>query len=243
MKRTVVLVMVLLLVFVQFGAYADDLGIQIIGGPEGVAATPMSLDDVQLGNDYSIDGYANVKFNEYMVVDYFAQFGEKEDYGTWHNNNQDIWQVFAYGTSNLEYGSWRFNDASWMESGNDGQFIWLTMDITNYQKQPVDFSQDMTVKVVYMDDYEFNGWVRQIDNDLIAKDASDYGVSRFGGEKTDYPNAIVLNPKFNHAIDMMYTGHYVIGCTLPNTVVEDKKGPLRVEIKLGENDLTYNILK
>ena len=41
---------------------------------------------------------------------------------------------------------------------------------------------------------------------------------------------------------MMYTGIFVFGCTLPNSVVESK-APLRIEINLGGNELTYNIRK
>ena len=52
----------------------------------------------------------------------------------------------------------------------------------------------------------------------------------------------VLDPEDAELTSMMYTCHIVFGCTLPNAVVQGKE-PLRMEIKLGDNDLTYHIRK
>ena len=117
------------------------------------------------------------------------------------------------------------------------------MDVTNRQKKAVNFIEEASVKIIYQDEYEFTGWVRQIDPDVMSKSETNYGTSRLNGDKNDYPNVVVLNPAKTHPIDMMYTGHYVFGCTIPNFVVEDKKSPLRMEIKLGDSELTYHIIK
>ena len=243
MKKMICAILALTISMTALPVFASDLSVVMIDNSSEALANSVSLDDMQLGTSYPIDGYAKVQPLEFAYYDFFAQFGEKEDYGCFRNADFRRDHVGSYSDSRLEYQSWRFNDASWMESGDSAQFAWLAMDITNLQKSAVDFSEEMSVKVVYQDDYEFVGWVRQIDTDLINKETSDCGVSRNVGEKTDYPNTIVLNPEKMHAVDMLYTGHYVIGCTLPNSVFEDSKSPLRIEISLGGNDLTYNIIK
>lgn len=240
MKKLVCLVLVGMLLL-SSAACAEDLGIQMVNS--NMNAGSDSIDDMQIGSTYTIDDYATIKATDFLTVDYFAQFGEKEDYSVDHNYNFTIWHVASYATSKLEYGSWRFRDAEWKESGSGAQFFWLAMDITNRQKKSISYIEQASVKVIYQDEYEFTGWIRQIDTDFIPKDSTDYGVSRLNGDKADYPNTIVLNPAKTHAIDMLYTGHYVFGCTVPNFVVEDKKSPLRMEIKLGENELTYYIVR
>ena len=243
MKKRFSIILALAVSLTAAPVFAEDLAVVMIDNSEEVSMTSVSLDDMQLGTSYPIDEYASVKPLEFAFYDFFAQFGENEDYGCYQNRDFSSNHVASFSDSNLAYGSWRYNDASWMESGESAQFAWFTMDITNLQKKPVDFAKEMTVKVVYQDDYEFVGWVRQIDMDLVGRGHNDGGVSRSVGEKTDYPNAIVLNPEKMHEIDMLYTGHYVIGCTIPSYVVADTDSPLRVEISLGGNDLTYHIIK
>ncbi len=239
MKKTIALMLLTILLISVPAAHAGDLSIQMIG-PD-TAFVPDAIDDMQLGSVYTIDGYALVNPLDFQTVDYFAQFGQKEDYGVYSRTDGSIWQVYSYSDSSFDWYANRFNDASWQESGSNAQFFWLRMDVTNRQKKVVDFIEEAVVKVIYQDDYEFTGWVRQIDNDMISKGISDNGVSRLNGDKADYPNAIVLNPDKTHAIDMMYTGHFVFGCTVPNAVAEDKKSSLRMEITLGGNELTYYI--
>lgn len=229
-------------------AYADDLGVQVIGDTSA-ASVAMSLDDMQLGTSYVIDGYAVVKPREMKTVQCFAQFGESGDFSARQNNQYDggkdtsFAPVYCHSASKLQHNSWRYADAAWMDSGESADFVWLMMDVTNLQKTGVEFTEEVAVKVVYQDDYEFNGWIRQIVYDHMEAQNGDKGLSRYGYEKEDYPNEIVMNPTKVETIDMMYTGTYVFGCTLPNYVLEDKKTPLRIEIELGENDLTYHIRK
>ena len=244
MKKLFTLMLAIILLLSAAPVYAEDLGIVMIG--PGTQIIPDSIDDMKLGTAYTLDGYATVKPLEFLTVDYFAQFGEKEDYGIKSNcysSDWSIWMVASYSTSKFENGSGYFIDAQWKESGTSAQFFWLTIDITNRQHKAVNFIDEASVKVVYQDEYEFIGWIRQIDPDVMSKSQTDYGVSRKNSDKADYPNVIVLNPDKTHEIDMMYTGHYVFGCTVPNFVVEDKKSPLRMEIKLGDSELTYYIIR
>lgn len=234
MKKFFVLAVAVALFAMLSVASAEDLGVQIIGG-ENADAVSMSLDDMQLGTSYTIDGYAKVTPVECLVVDYFGQFKKDADYGSVNNDCKSD-KVF-YEEAALK-GKWAdfYNDAAWQDSGVNAEFMWLKMDVTNLQMKAVPFMEGVAVKVIYADEYEFAGWVRQINYDYNTT-CYRYGSDTNGG------GTVVLNPENEEAIDMMYTGTYVFGCTLPNAVIEDKSAQLRVEIKLGENDLTYNIRK
>ena len=72
------LVLVLMAAMLASVAAAEDLGVQMIGGPD-FQAQPISLDDLQLGQSYSLDGYARVKPVEFKVIDYFGQFAKDAD--------------------------------------------------------------------------------------------------------------------------------------------------------------------
>jgi len=232
MKKILALVLMLMLAL-SSTAFAGDLGIQMIGG-EDTTTVPMSLDDLQLGTNYEIDGYSWVIPEDFQFVDYFGQFKKDANYKASQDSHNDGNHV--YYQKPVDYWTWYYTDASWQSSGANGEFAWLLMDVTNLQKKPVAFMEETSIKVVYDDEYEFVGWMRQINYDY-NKAVYRYGASTVGGP------VAVLHPDNEEAIDMMYTGTYVFGCTLPNSVVEDKSAPLRMEIKLGENDLTYHIRK
>lgn len=196
----------------------------------------MSLDDMQLGTTYTIDGYATVTPVETMFVDYFAQFNKDADANrtdwNWAGSNSGI-VIYSAGRE-VHY----YVEAGWKDSGVKEDFFWLRMDITNLKMSPVNYMSDeeATVKVVYNDEYEFAGWVRQADFDINS------AVFRQGMDTQGAPFA-VLDPANEEPVDMMYTGVFIFGATLPNAVVEDKKGSLCMEIKLGDYDLTFNINK
>jgi len=229
------LVLVLMAAMLASVAAAEDLGVQMIGGPD-FQAQPISLDDLQLGQSYSLDGYARVKPVDFKVIDYFGQFAKDADYYAVKDSNRNSGHVY-YQEKALK-GDWANykRDTAWQDSGKNADFIWLKMDVTNLQKSSVPFMKEITVKVVYDEEYEFAGWVRQINYDYNEK-CYRYGMDTYGGD------TIVLNPANEEAIDMMYRGTYIIGCTLPNSVFEDEDMPLRVEINMGGNELTYNIRK
>ncbi len=115
---------------------------------------------------------------------------------------------------------WRYSES--IDSGTDADFAFLRMDIVNTTMSSRNYLKDYSVKVIYDNTYEFSGWANQYD----------YNQS---SDK-------VINSDINFAIKSMYDGHYVFGCTLPNRVITDSK-PLRMEITIDGNEMTYHIRK
>lgn len=232
MRKMLTMVLALLLALSMSSAYAEDLGIQVIGGPNAATQT-QSLDDIQVGTTYTLDGFAKVTPVEYLVVDYFAQFNKDADYTKIYSGTQDS---EVYYEPKREYNAaMSYKDASWQDSGMNAEFVWLKLDIINLQKEPISFMKNIEVKVVYDGEYEFAGWVRQINYD--------YNIICYRAHSDTKGGAtIVMNPANEEAINPMYTGTYVIGCTLPNSVFEDK-APLNIEIDIAGNQLTYQIKK
>lgn len=242
MKKLFILAVVVAMLASMTVASAEDLGVQVIGGP-AAESVPMSLDDLQIGQKYTIDGYAVITPVEYLVVDSFAQFNKDADYFSVGGNSHDIeGRVFVDKLSGNFWDNWRWWDAGWKDSGTNADFVWLMMDITNLQKKSFDFTQNVSVKVVYQDEYEFAGWVRQLNYDYLQQGSQGRDVSRANYDQA-VPNVVVMDPANVEEIDMMYTGTYVYGATLPNSVFEDTKSPLQMIITIDGNELTYNIRK
>lgn len=223
-------IFLMMLLVMDCTAVAEDFGVQVVGG-EAAEIVPVSLDDLQIGTVYTIDGYAKIEPVEYLVIDWFGQFNKDADYAE------------MYKTAGVQYscvykseGGYFYENAAWQDSGTNADFIWLKFDVTNLQKVSVPFMKEITVKAVYADEYEFAGWVRQINYDY-NENCYRYNADTRGG------GTVVLNPANEETIDMMYTGTYIIGCTLPNSVFEDEALPLRIEISMGDNELTYIIRK
>ena len=140
----------------------------------------------------------------------------------------------AYKAGKNEVG-YNFNDNNtWAESGNDAEYAVLRIDITNLNIKDKNFLEDCTIKVVYDDIYEYAGWAFQYNYDNKSYDRHAY--------KNEQNENYVINEADIFAIGPMYTGHYCFGCTLPNAVVEGKQ-PLRMEITIDGNEITYNIRK
>lgn len=209
-------------------ACAEDLQVQIIGG-EDVPQMTLDLDDMQLGQTYEIDGYARVTPVSFEFMEKFIQYdagapGDNTSHGTNHSK-------VCHATN--AYNGY-YEHLNWMRSGVNADFAWLLMDITNTQKSAVNFIQEATVKVIFDEEYEYAGWVRQFNYDYDLN-----GAYYDGDDQGDFIRA-ALDPVDEESIDMMYTGHYVFGCTLPTAVVNGTE-PLRMVIDLGGNELTYNI--
>ena len=209
-------------------ASADDLGVQVIGGSSFTAET-VNLDNMKLEQKYKIDGYAEIAPLSFEYVDFFSQYkvgkaGDNEE--KWHSSdNNAVFTGYRAG--------YAFENMAWQYSGASAQFAMLKMDITNLGKESTKFIEQATVKVIYNDDYEFGGWVRQYNYDFNNRTVL-YDWTEMG--------AAAIAPEDELEIGVMYTGNYVFGCTLPNAVVEGKE-PLRIEINLGDNELTYHIRK
>ena len=219
----------------------DDLGVQAVGGnAEAEPIEPMRFDDVTFGQAYKIDGYASITLLGFKFINMFAQWndgkagregveiydnGRHEDY-VFRKAKQDIKRNKAIAYANCQI----------MNSGEEADFAWLKVNITNLQKTSVHFMQEIKVKVIYDDEYEYDGWVRQFNYDYANFEL--YSYNRNAGV-IGWP--VCLSPVDEMPIKQLYEGHYAFGCTLPNFIVEDRKSPLRMVIKIGEHELTYNI--
>lgn len=225
MKKLVALFLMLALMLGMSAMAEDDLGVQVIGGPD-VAAVADNLDDMKLESTYTIDGFARVKPVSFEIIDEFKQYakdkaGDNSEGGSWGTN---AWARVSYGTN------YYYKNILYKRAGANAEFAWLLMDVTNLAKGPVDLTQDVTVRVFFDEEYEFSGWVRMFNYD--------YDV--YNGNKELIRT--VLDPANSEETGMMYTCHMVFGCTLPNAVVEGKE-PLRMEITMGDSVMTYHIRK
>lgn len=239
-KKVVAFLTALMLCAVSFCfAGANDLEVNMVS-VDDQKGDSIDLSDMQCGSVYKMEGTAKAKPLEFKFQDVFPQFeagfpGDRS-WG-YHGETAADWadgRVFNGGTyrnKHLEHVFWQF-------SGSDAEFACLYMDLTNLKRVVVDYAKEVTVKVVYDDDYIFNGWIRQMNHDFDhtrfddAADDHDYGTFM----------CPTLDPNDNYKIGMMYAGHYIIGCTLPNDVVEGTE-PLYMSIELEGNEMIYNIRK
>ena len=221
MKKLISILIVLALLLTFPVAFADE--------------TNESLHDIQLEKTYMIDGYAELMPVEFKFVDYYAQFKKDADYssqGSWSCHSPS---VYFEADALKGYSSYYLEDASWIDSGTNADFAWLQMNITNLQKKSIDFMSSTGVKVIYGDAYEFDGWIRQANMDYNSQTYR-YQSETVGG------TFCVLDPANAEPVDMMYTGTYIFGCTLPTAVISGSES-LRMVITLDGNEMTYNIRK
>ena len=241
MRKVFALVLILFMLFAVVTGYADDLDIQAVGagaGPKPVE--PMRFDDVTFGKTYKIDGYAAVNLLGFKFVNMFAQWEDGQA-----GENQQRTGILTDPTQDKVYSkkpkdsdlNYYYTNSAFKTSGNEAEFAWLKVVIQNLQKMPANFMGDISIKVIYDDEYEYNGWVRQFNYDYSKSEIYRYK------EATPIGWPVCLSPVDEMSISPMYKGHYALGCTLPNFIVEDKKSPLRMVIHLGEHELTYNIRK
>ena len=229
---------VLLMIVMRLGGtvYAEDLQVQIIGG-EDVPQATLDLDDMQLGQTYEIDGYARIMPVSFEYKDIFPQYSAGNAGNNEYRNRRDHENVTGKVCYSNSYYVPYYYEIYWQNSGTNADFAWLLMDVTNMQKEPTSFMQETSVKVVFDEEYEYAGWVRQFnyDYDSTREIEGEEGVETYGS----FIRA-ALDPADEQPIDMVYTGHYVFGCTLPTAVVNGSE-PLSMVIDLGGNELTYNI--
>ena len=227
MKRILSMFLILSMLLGCSVVVAEDLGVQVIGEENPTGS--VSLDDLKLNATAEIPGYADVTITSFEYVDQFLSIIKGLDCSKYKNT---IWYTTKEGSyvnetksyHNIECDGkwWSENQVVLNDSKTQADFAMLRMDILNKSGMPTDFIGKVEVIVVFDDNTKFNGWVRQYDYDIDS--------------------AFPLNPADNFSIDPYYVGHYVFGCTLPNAVV-NSKDPLRMEIKLDENELTYYIRK
>jgi hypothetical protein len=144
---------------------------------------------------------------------------------------------FAFSDRLGYYTAGSNNGRKYYETGLEADYALLWVDLLNIGTNPRDYLSSCEVKVVFDDKYEYAGFFYQSNYNNKTDTDSYYGEDsgkqnqRFAIDKAD-----------QFAIDPMYEGHYIFGCTLPNAVVSSK-APLRMEILLDGNEITYNIRK
>lgn len=208
MKKVLLFVVLAALLTVS-SVFSQDMGVQLIGGPE-IVTQSVSLDDLKLDVEAEIDGWGILKprsFEFYNDLNIYPERG---------------------GTT---------EDTS--DSGSEADYAILYFDITNTTLKPKDYLSNYEVKVVYDDVYEYAGWAYQQNYDYPIWNHSVSRYLRFAAKQNLFYG---IKPSDNFPIDPMYEGHYIFGCTLPNAVINSKK-PLRMEITIDGNELTFNIRK
>ena len=213
MKKIVLSLFVL--TFIACTVFADDsMGVKMIS-KNGDASSTVSLDDLQLNVEVPIEGYGILKATSFEFFDWLGYYGE---------------------------GQTGVGNKKWYTTGTEADFAMLRMDIVNRMTKPKNFIENVKVKVVFEDYYEYEGWCYQFnyDNSYTADYSAAYFNRNVDANKQN--TKWVISTKDNFEIKPMYTGHYVFGCTLPNAII-DSKSPLRMEITMDGNVITYNIRK
>lgn len=234
MKKILAMLLALSLLLGCSAAMAE-MGVQVIGG-ENTSTQPVSLDDVQLKSTVEIPGWGDItplSFDVWDCVmvrkpgmlgtiscyDHSGSYIRPDGYDEYYCFKLKI-ECANHAVDG--YPWWSEDFVTHYESGTQADFAFLTMDILNTTTGKVDFLKDCSVKVIFDDTVEYAGWSYQCDMDLNR--------------------CTWISSENNFVIDPYYAGHYVFGCTLPNAVVNSKK-PLRMEITIDGNEITYNIRK
>lgn len=173
---------------------------------------PVSLDDLKLETEAEIDGWGILTLTSYEVQNFL---------GYYRSGRTDVYDA----------------DDDYYWSGNEAEYAVLYADILNTQLKDKNYLENATVKAIYDDTYEYAGWVyqRNYNNDTYAYYSLEVDRSK---QNTRW----AINAADQFAINPMYEGHYIFGCTLPNAVIEGNK-PLKLIITIDGNEITYNIRK
>lgn len=211
MKKILSMLLVLSMLLSASAALAEGMEVQVIGGPE-TETEPISLDDLKLEIKAEIEGWGDLTFTAYEVQD---------GLGYYRSGKTDV-----YSAS---------NDYYW--SGKEAEFSVLYADILNTQLKDKNYLENVSVRAVYDDTYEYAGWFyqRNYNNGTYKYDSLEVDRNK---QNTRW----VINAADQFTISPMYEGHYIFGCTLPNAVISGNK-PLKLIITIDGNEITYNIRK
>lgn len=242
MKKSLLFIVVLVVALFS-ASLAEDFGVQIIGG-EGSDFEVLNLDDMKLETVYEIGGYARITPQTFGYIDVFPIYdaGSAGDNSLLeYNYKQTVADGIAYNANINDRSkvNQRYAHIKWQSSGANADYVWFVVDVTNLQKEAFSVVNNATVKVVLNDDYEFGGWILQLnyDYDTMRDQRLEQREDNYG-----FLIRAAIHAADEEPINMMYTGHYVFGCTLPNAAIEGSE-PLKIVINLGDNELTYNIRK
>lgn len=211
MKKILSLLLVLSMLLSASAALAEGMGVQVIGGPE-TETEPVSLDDLKLETKAEIEGWGDLTFTAYEVQD---------GLGYYRSGRTDVCSASS--------------DYYW--SGKEAEFAVLYADILNTQLKDKNYLENVSVRAIYDDTYEYAGWFyqRNYNNGTYKYDSLEIDRSK---QNTRW----VVNASDQFAVSPMYEGHYIFGCTLPNAVISGNK-PLKLIITIDGNEITYNIRK
>lgn len=168
----------------------------------------MIFDDVTFGKNYEIKGYARVVFQEFSFIDSINVINVQK-----MRSRSELDEAIDAITGRQN------NARGIIRSGNERDIACLRADVLNLGKKDTKLLGTISVKVIYNDYYEYDGFVGQFDYDISKNEIVEY----------------------EFAIGPMYAGHFAFFCILPNSVVENDDSPLRMEITIGGHKLTYNI--
>lgn len=148
----------------------------------------------------------------------------------------DVAEIEGFGdltVTSFEFeDSFRYLPDPWnvkrKESGSETDYAVLKVKVLNTNTSAKRYLNDLSVKMIYDDKYEYQGWVFQY---YINDSNTDIAMEEEVVEREEEGD-----------IEPMYVGYYMLGCTVPNAVVEGK-APLRMEINFGGNEITYNVRK
>lgn len=217
MKMKKIFVFFVIFFFAVFSCLAvNNMGIQMIGSP-GVDITPVSLDNMKVGESVTIDGYGIITITKVKIADHMNYY------------NKDSTSI------NRSWGG-----ASRINAGREAMFYAIMVDIINLSHSPVNFLKDCSVIATYNDTYQFSGWAHQFNwNNGYDSRITDGGL---GDDSREISKYTYINDANQFEINSMYAGHYVFGVTLPNAVIE-REEPLSIVITIGGNELTYIVRK
>ncbi len=219
MKKIFALALVIV-VAVVYCANADDLDVQIISRKTTASeeSDSMNFDNVTFGKAYKIKGYASINLLGFKFINMYAQWDDGKAGIRGEKGYVDEWLISDKKPhGNKCYYFYLYCD--FKKSGKEAEFAWLKADVTNLQKTPASFIKEITVKVIFDDEYEYKGWVRQFNYDYSNSEIV------YLGENSVIGWPVCLSPVDEMPISPMYKGHYAFGCTLPNYVVQDKDSP------------------
>ena len=211
MKKILSVLLVLSMLLSASAALAEGMGVQVIGGPE-TETEPVSLDDLKLETEAEIEGWGILTLTAYEVQDGLGYYRSGKTY--------------VYSVS---------KDYYW--SGKEAEYAVLYADILNTQLKDKNYLENVSVKAVYDDTYEYAGWFHQRNYNN--------GTDNFASLEVDESKQNtrwVVNASDQFSISPMYEGHYIFGCTLPNAVINGSKS-LKLIITIDGNEITYNIRK
>ena len=118
-------------------------------------------------------------------------------------------------------------------SGADTEYLVLYMDIQNLTGAPVEYTSLLNVTVGYRNSSLYGGFVYQCNYDLQGEESYVQALS----QRQTYP----LKLTANRTIAPNEIGHYVLGCTLPQDVADDRTSSSYVSVKFGAYEIIYPV--